>query len=178
MHDEEVMCALCPKVSFPRCMVFSAAHQAVVWCCVASQSTLIAPSLSLFRITQAFHLKCVDLDERPHSFPPWKCPWHTCTECHNTSTQVRLCLISCVLFAFDVCRRALTVASFSERVVVESLILMLCRLVDSCSVVGTALPRIAGPASPPQSICWARAPSLASRWVLLLLFPVSPAYTA
>lgn len=48
LHDDEVMCALCPK---------------------------------------SFHLKCVDLDERPHSFPPWKCPWHSCAECHNTSTQ-------------------------------------------------------------------------------------------
>lgn len=36
---------------------------------------------------KAFHIKCVGLDERPRSFPPWKCPWHTCSECHNTSTQ-------------------------------------------------------------------------------------------
>ncbi len=48
VHDEEVLCALCPK---------------------------------------AFHLACVDLKEKPSAFPPWKCPWHSCSECRNTSTQ-------------------------------------------------------------------------------------------
>lgn len=36
---------------------------------------------------KSFHLACVDLKEKPSSFPPWKCAWHTCSECHNTSTQ-------------------------------------------------------------------------------------------
>lgn len=36
---------------------------------------------------KAFHLACVDLKEKPRSFPPWKCPWHTCVECKNSSTQ-------------------------------------------------------------------------------------------
>ena len=36
---------------------------------------------------KAFHLACVGLETKPSSFPPWKCPWHSCSECHNTSTQ-------------------------------------------------------------------------------------------
>jgi len=36
---------------------------------------------------KSFHLKCLGLDEKPSSFPPWKCPWHSCSECHSTSTN-------------------------------------------------------------------------------------------